>query len=332
MADLPTFVFVPGSWHRPTCYDKIVKILQEQHGLRCISITLPSTTGDPDATFKNDIDTARAAIARETTQGRNVIVVAHSYGGMVGNSAVKDFTRPNDTKPPSTSSTSHQHTNQDQIIASGYVVGLVLIASGFALTGLSFMDPFFGIPPPSWRVNKETGFAELVTSPRELFYHDLPGDEADYRVSQLAPQSLKALFEGGEFAYAGWMDTPVWYIGTTEDRGLPVLVQRMQVGMARAMGGVVEHREMSTSHSPFLSQPDEVVGILIEALTAFTGQSVEQSLAGGVRKDAIIVPTAKAWHPYTWFKFGLPLAFGHVIGRCYLMFSWGRRLWRPSVR
>ncbi|KAB8067244.1 hypothetical protein BDV29DRAFT_186545, partial [Aspergillus leporis] len=91
---------------------------------------------------------------------------------MVGNSAIKGFTRPQDATAPTT----------------GYVIGLVLLASGFTFTGLSFMDPFFGRPPPSWRVIRETGYAELVTPPRELFYHDLPAEEAEFWVSQLTPQ------------------------------------------------------------------------------------------------------------------------------------------------
>jgi pimeloyl-ACP methyl ester carboxylesterase len=315
MSNLPTLVFIPGSWHKPTCYDKVTQILHEQHGLKCVSITLPSTTGNPAATFKDDIDAAREAISSETTQGRNVVVLAHSYGGMVGNSAIKGFTRPQDTTSPTT----------------GYIIGLVLIASGFTLTGLAFMDPFFGRPPPFWRVNSETGYAELVTSPRDLFYHDVPAEEAEFWVSQLTTQSLKALFEGGEHAYAGWKDVPVWYIGTVEDRGLPVLVQRMQVGMAREMGGNVEHRELQTSHSPFLSQPDETATIILEAVEAFTGKQVEDEYTRA-RGDAITVPTVRLWQPFTLFKFGLPLAFGHVLGRCVLLFTWGRRLWRSGFR
>ena len=189
MSDLPTLVLVPGSWHQPTCYDKIVKLLSEQYNLRCATVTLPSTLYDPEATFKDDIDAAQKVISNETTQGRNVVVVAHSYGGMVGNSAVKGFTRPKaeDASP------SH---NKSQ--STGYVIGIILIASGFTLTGLSFMDPFLGVQPPGWRVNKETGFADLITPPRELFYHDLPDDEAKFWVSKLTTQSLKSLFEGGE--------------------------------------------------------------------------------------------------------------------------------------
>ncbi|KAL1845888.1 hypothetical protein Plec18170_009488 [Paecilomyces lecythidis] len=317
MSDPPTLVFIPGAWHKPTCYDKITKILKEQHTLKCVYVTLPSTTGNPAATFKDDLDAAREAISNETANGRNVVVLAHSYGGMVGNSSVKGFTRPQDaarsqTQPPTT----------------GYVIGLVLIASGFTFTGLSFMDPFLGHPPPSWRVNNETGFAEIVADPREFFYHDLPADEAEYWASQLTPQSLKSLFEGGEYSYAGWRDVPTWLIGTVEDRGLPVLVQRMQTGMAREMGATVEHRELQTSHSPFLSQPEETAKIILEAVGAFTGKpkGVESTTSEG--GHAIVVARITLSQPFTWFKFGLPLVMGHVIGRCVLLFTWGRRIWK----
>ncbi|KAJ9355256.1 hypothetical protein DTO027B9_4345 [Paecilomyces variotii] len=319
MSDLPTLVFIPGSWHKPTCYNKVTKTLQGQHQLKCVSVTLPSTTGNPVATFKDDLDAAREAIFNETTHGRNVVVLAHSYGGIVGNSAIKGFTRPQDAA-----------ANEIQPPTTGYVIGLILIASGFAMTGFSFMDPFFGHPPPSWRVNNETGYAELVILPRELFYHDLPADEAEYWISQLTTQSLKALFEGGEYVYSGWKHVPVWYIGTTEDRGLPVLVQRIQVGAVREQGCSVEHRELQTSHSPFLSQPEMTASIILEAVEAFTGKSKgnESTMVGS--GHAIAVPRATLWQPFTWFRFGLPLAFGHLIGKGVLLFNWGKRLRRSG--
>jgi pimeloyl-ACP methyl ester carboxylesterase len=322
----PTLVLIPGSWHKPACYDKITTLLRDQHQLKCVSIALPSTADNPAATFKDDIDAARAAISNETTNGRNVVVVAHSYGGMVGNSAIKGFTR---------GAAAATDDDTENSTTTGHVFGLILIASGFTFTGLAFMDPFLGRPPPSWRVNSDTGYADLVTPPRELFYHDLPAEEAEYWVSQLTTQSLKSLFEGGEYAYAGWQDLPaVWYIGTVEDRGLPVLAQRMTVGMARAMGCAVEHRELQTSHSPFLSMPEETVRIMVEAVEAFAGTKRGGDSAGGREEPKTgtgtgtgIVPKAMLWQPATWFRIGLPLALGRVLGRGILLFRWGQRLW-----
>lgn len=312
MSEFPTLVFTPGAWHQPTCYNKVMKALKEQHGINCTSFSLPSTSGNPRATFKNDLDAARTAIARETTQGRNVVLIAHSYGGMVANSAIKGFTVPQGEG------------------SYGRIVGLVLIASGFTLTGLSFMDPFFHIPPPTWRVNKETGFAEFVTPPRKLFYHDLPEDEAEEWVAQLTPQSLEALFKGGEHSYAGWRDVPVWYIGTVEDQGLPVAAQRVNVGMAREMGTSVEHRELKSSHSPFLSQPHEVVELLMEATRAFTGCDVKIAETR-VERNEVLVPLVSVRSPATWLRYGLPYFIGRVVGRCILLFYGIKRLWASSA-
>lgn len=318
-----SLVFVHGSWHRPTCYDKVIKILNREHGLECTAVTLPSNLGNRAATFKDDLDAARAAIVSATTNGHNVLVIAHSYGGMVANSAIKDLTLQDGLDGKDLASTTF-----------GHVIGLILISSGFTLTGLAFMDPFFGHPPPSWRVNASTGFAELVTPPSMLFYHDLPPEEAAFWVSELMPQSLKALFEGGEHSYAGWMDVPTWYIGTIQAKALPVFAQRLQVGMARQMGGTVEHRELATSHSPFLSKPEDVVAIVLDAVTALKGKlgqarSLESDdIQRRQRKKGIVVASVKLWQPRSWFKFGFPYALGRGIGALIMMWTWGRRLWR----
>lgn len=316
MPNEPTLVFVPGSWHRPTCYDTLIALIEPK--LKCVAVSLPTTAGNPEATFKDDVDAAQELISTETTSGRDVVVIAHSYGGMVGNSAIKGFAK---------SKTESENDGR------GHVIGLILIASGYNLTGVAFMDPFFGRPPPGWRVNNETGYAELVTPPRELFYHDLPQSEAEYRISQLTTQSLKALFEGREHVYAGWQDVPSWYIGTVEDRGLPVLAQRMSVGLAREMGGSVEHRELQTSHSPFLSQPVLTAKIIFEAVAAFMDSGNNHATSQTSEIDsAIIRPGLVLFRPLTWFKFGIPMAIGRMLGRGILLYSWASRLWSTKTR
>ncbi|KLU88248.1 hypothetical protein MAPG_07235 [Magnaporthiopsis poae ATCC 64411] len=326
MPNSPTLVLVHGGWHRASCFDPITSLLQEGHGLKCISVSLPSTSGNPEATYKDDIDAVREAISSETSAGRDVVVIAHSYGGMPGSSAIKGFAE----------KTAGGSAAPDDVVATaGHVIGLILIASGYNLPGLSFMDPFLGHPPSFWRVNKETGYAELVASPRELFYHDvLPADEAERWVSQLTTQSLKALFEGGENSYAGWKDVPSWYIGAAQDRAMPVAAQRLTVGMARAMGGVVEHREMQTSHSPFLSRPRQTVQIILEAVAAFTGgppPSVGATpTSGPPPEEGVTVPAVRFWRPLTWYRFGLPLFFGRLLGGGFLLFGWCRRVFGGS--
>jgi hypothetical protein len=87
------------------------------------------------------------------------------------------------------------------------------------------------------------------------------------------------------------------------------------------MGGRVVHREMLTSHSPFLSQPEETVGIILKAVRNFAGKMVvwDETAQRG-KHNEIIVPAIRLWSPSTWYKFGLPLGLCHVLGRCIIVF------------
>ncbi|ESZ95893.1 hypothetical protein SBOR_3706 [Sclerotinia borealis F-4128] len=252
MSNKPTLVLIPGAWHRAEIWGKVTSLLEEKQ-YKCIPVELPSTTGNPATGFGDDIEAVRAVILSETKQGRDVIIVVHSYGGAVGQSAVKGLTR---RKPDNLQSTNDQST--------GHVIGLVMMACGFGQTGVSFIDAIGGTPPLLWRFD-DSGFAMLELPARESFYHDLPEDEGDYWVSKLTKQSQKVLKEGGEWSYAGWMDLPVWYLTTLDDKTFPQEAQKMFVQIARDAGADVTVREVVSSHSPMLSRPRETVDFILEA-------------------------------------------------------------------
>ena len=251
-----SFIFVPGSWHRPETWDKVSTKI-EMEGYRCISVALPSTLSDPAATFGNDVRAVQDAIASQISEGRNVVLVVHSYGGQVGNSAVKGFVR------------GAQMAGSD---TTGHVIGLAMMATGFTVTGLSFIDGVGGKPPPQWTANTETGFAEIVVDAREMLYHDLPEEEGVAWVNKLTKQSLKSLMAGGEYAYSGWQDVPCWYLATMDDKALPSQAQQFFVKMAQDAGADVTMREVTSSHSPMLSKSQETADFILEAANYFTGK------------------------------------------------------------
>ncbi|KIX97027.1 uncharacterized protein Z520_07141 [Fonsecaea multimorphosa CBS 102226] len=266
MSSKPSLVFVPGAWHRAETWGKIATILETQHQYKCRLVTLPSTLSDPAATLLDDIEAVRAAIVAETSQGHDVVVVMHSYGGIPGQSAIKGLTlpkgKPDAPSPPTPSAESRRR---------GHVIGLIVIASGFVIPAKSFLDGMGGQPPPSWKLDYESGFAEIVADARELFYHDLPEEEGKEWVNKLTKQSLKTLTEGGEHTYPGWMDVPSWYLATKDDKALPVEAQRMFVQMAKDAGASVTLREVESSHSPMLSRPEETVQVVLDATASFCG-------------------------------------------------------------
>ena len=75
-------------------------------------------------------------------------------------------------------------------------------------------------------------------------------------VERLRPQSLAAL--GGKVTAAAWREKPATYVVCTDDRALPVALQRSN---AARVGNSID---WPTSHSPFLSRPELVADLLIE--------------------------------------------------------------------
>ena len=262
MGSTPTFVLVHGSWHSPETWDKLSPLLQAR-GYRSVSVDLPST--DPDhnpgtANFLGDKEAVRAAILAETTQGRDVVVVPHSYGTLPGCSAVQGLTLPKD--PSVSSSASAPAARQ------GHVIGIAALATGMIPSGVTFLGASGGVVPPQWKVNEER-LAEIVVDPVDFFYHDLPEEEARLRVSKLRKQTFTAVSEGGEHVYAGWLDVPVWLLTCIEDQALPFEMQEAGVQFAREAGADITARRIQSSHSPMLSRPQETADFLLEAAADF---------------------------------------------------------------
>jgi pimeloyl-ACP methyl ester carboxylesterase len=88
------------------------------------------------------------------------------------------------------------------------------------------------------------------------FFHDCAPDVAAAAVDRLRPQSLGSI--RGYVDAAAWRDKPATYVVCTDDRALPVALQRSNAAR------IGESVDWPTSHSPFLSRPELVADLLIE--------------------------------------------------------------------
>lgn len=87
MASKPTFVLVPGAWHRPGYFAQIRSYLSD-HGYPSEAVTLPSVGSDPPATSIDvDTDAVEAAVRKVLDAGEDVVLLMHSYGGGPGSEA-----------------------------------------------------------------------------------------------------------------------------------------------------------------------------------------------------------------------------------------------------
>jgi hypothetical protein len=72
-----------------------------------------------------------------------------------------------------------------------------------------------------------------------------------------------------ELTADGWGSIPRTYVVCARDATIPPALQRKFVADADAAfpGNPTAVRELETSHSPFLSVPDQVAGIVLDVLS-----------------------------------------------------------------
>jgi pimeloyl-ACP methyl ester carboxylesterase len=89
----PTIVLVPGAWHSASCYSHLTPLLDTE-GYDTLPLTLPSVGADPAVqSLDPDVQHIRSHIQPLVDDGKNVVLVMHSYGGSPGGSAAKGFAK-----------------------------------------------------------------------------------------------------------------------------------------------------------------------------------------------------------------------------------------------
>ena len=85
----PIFVFVPGAWHTPDTFDGIRELLTAR-GFESEAVANQSVGAADESTgLLADIAYTKNHLQGLADQGRQIVVVTHSYGGMVGAGAVE---------------------------------------------------------------------------------------------------------------------------------------------------------------------------------------------------------------------------------------------------
>jgi len=251
MTENPTFLFVPGAWHPPSCFNSLTTILS-QKGYDYRYVQLASVGGSPPV---QSID-PDVQIIRETTQslldeGKNIIVVMHSYGGVIGSEAMKYFV--------------DEETGQLQGSNSGakivrlvYLAAFVLSKGGSLMAALNFKDL------PWWDIN---GDIVIAKTPHAIFYNDMSEAAAAPHIKALKPHAYHTFSTPTSFTAYKYI--PTAYLLCENDIAIPLGPQKGMIEGARAevpeAFDIVE--TCSASHSPFLSIPDTVATFLLRCAT-----------------------------------------------------------------
>lgn len=151
-----------------------------------------------------------------------VVIVAHSYGAVPVTQAVADATR----------------------------VTRIVYLAGYQLDVGESVFGFHDEPVP----DDADGFLPVPSDAISMFYADVPPERATAAVARLVQQSLRPLTE--PLTRAAWRTVPSTYIVCERDRALSPQSQEQVAARSDAV------YRLASSHSPFLSTPGELAGLL----------------------------------------------------------------------
>jgi pimeloyl-ACP methyl ester carboxylesterase len=242
-----TIVFVPGAFHRSAGYAAVARLL-EAAGYTTKLVDLPSVGGAPPVTgFEPDVAAIRTAIESACDEAAaadvdvDVILFMHSYAGVCGSEAVQGLDR------------AARQAGRGGVSHLIYCAAFVLPEGAHLMAGLNDVDP-------PWLQTADDGLVTRALTPDQIFYNDLPEAEQRAWAARLEPFSYRCFYS--KLAYAGWRHVPATYLYCLRDRALPVQAQR---DMVAAAGVPFREETFDTSHSPFLSVPDQVAAAVRRA-------------------------------------------------------------------
>ena len=223
---LPSIVLVHGAYVDGSGWEGVYRILKK-NGFN-VTIVQHPTLSLPD-----DVAVTKLAIDAEEN---NVILVGHSYGGVVITEA-------------------GNHPK---------VTGLVYIAAFAPDTGESIAslneNPPPGAPVPPTLTHKD-GFLSLDKAKfPEWFAADIEKEKAEFMADSQVLWKVEAL--SGAVSEPAWKTKPSWYLVAADDKMIPPTAQRF---MSERIGATVV--ESPGSHSVFISQPETVAGLIEKAAT-----------------------------------------------------------------
>ncbi|RWA03735.1 hypothetical protein EKO27_g11370 [Xylaria grammica] len=235
-ATSPIVVIVPGAFGTPAGFDEIIPHL---NGLQTHSGAYPSCNPpDPmNATCSGDTEALRSILLSLLDQQRDVVILAHSFGGVVGGCAAKDLDR--DTRK------AQGHTSA--------VIGLLYVAGNVTLDGESLFEAVGSAYPPFIKQHKPSKGLCLIEPAMEILFNDCkPDPELEKSV---LPHALRA-FETKASAPA-WRDKGFdgrrTYIRTANDNCNPLPQQDAWIKKSGVKWNIVN---FETGHMPFVSQPE----------------------------------------------------------------------------
>lgn len=233
-ATKPTVVLVHGAFADASSWDGVIKIL-EQEGYNVVAAANPLRSVEGDARAISDL---LASIASP------VVLVGHSYGGMVISNAATG------------------HSNVKALV----FVDAFAPDSGESAQDLTNKFPGSLLGASLGQVKLSDGGVDLFIQPdkfRPPFAADVPEAEARLMATTQRPIAQAAL--GGPSLHAAWKTIPSWFVYGSADKAVPPQVLAFMAQRAHSKQTVVIP---GASHVAMVRNPSPVAKLIMSAATA----------------------------------------------------------------
>lgn len=249
---LPTVVLVHGAWHTPAHYQSYIDGLQAA-GFTVHCPRLPTSYGDPTASVPEDAAHVRSVIESCVERGERVLLIMHSYGGIVGSEAAKDLDL----------ATRREAGQVGGVIHLLYLCAFVPVPGESISTVLGALGRD-EVPAQEFDIAEDGSTMFLNPDPGAAFFSGLEEQSVvDKAVSMLVrfpPGPMTAVVSSEV-----WKSVPATYMFTSRDNALLPPYQSLMLGKIKERGVELKVLELDTHHSPWISLPEEMVQLAVQA-------------------------------------------------------------------
>lgn len=232
-----TYVLIHSAWLGGWQWNGVANILREK-GHTVLTPDLPGH--GQDKTAPGDVtmaDYIKTIIDILDNRENKVILVGHSFNGITVSQVAE--LRPNKIKK------------------------LVYLTAFLLPNGGSFFDAVQGVENSkaveNFYLSEDKTYAMIKEEEiQNAFAHDISKEAFGQAKPKIVPEPAAPLTYKLEITDEKFGSVPKYYIECTEDRAIPIAVQR-----AMYEGNVVKSYSLASSHTPNFSQPDKVAEILL---------------------------------------------------------------------
>ncbi|KAH8883391.1 alpha/beta-hydrolase [Thozetella sp. PMI_491] len=251
-------VLVPGACGAPHLYNGFVAHLHAQgFPPELIKVVATPSVGRPSpellatqapATMYDDAKAVRSEVEKLADAGHDILLVAHSYGGIPATESVKGATK----------------TARAAEGKTGGIVRLLYTSAVVPKVEGTLSDIVMGTAAsPNYLIIEGAYFRNEPEGSAGYNFSDIPHEEAVEWAKKLDWHS--AVSFTNPLTYPGYNDVPVTYLFHEEDRTVtPEMQEKCIANIEESSGQKVDVQKIKSGHNPYVSQQENLAKIFAD--------------------------------------------------------------------